>query len=74
VNQVKSPDMGLLLITHYENFLKYITPDFVHVLWRGRIVTSGGRELVDRLLEEGYDPLFAELGLNVEEGAVTAGV
>ncbi len=64
--------MGLLLITHYENFLKHITPDFVHVLWRGRIVTSGGRELVDRLLEEGYDPLFAELGLREAE-AVPAG-
>ncbi|HZR98589.1 MAG TPA: Fe-S cluster assembly ATPase SufC [Chloroflexota bacterium] len=74
VNQVKGPDMGLLLITHYENFLKHITPDFVHVLWRGRIVTSGGRELVDRLLEEGYDPLFAELGLKAEQGAVAAGV
>jgi Fe-S cluster assembly ATP-binding protein len=70
VRQVIGPDMGILLITHYENFLKHLTPDYVHVLWKGRIVTSGGRELVDRLLEEGYDPLFAELGLAERAGVV----
>jgi Fe-S cluster assembly ATP-binding protein len=63
VQQVTGPDNALLLITHYENFLKHITPDFVHVLYRGKVVKSGGRELTDRLLEEGYDPLMAELGL-----------
>jgi Fe-S cluster assembly ATP-binding protein len=72
VKQVLSPDMGVLLITHYENFLKHITPDYVHVLYRGRIVTSGGRELADRLQAEGYDPLLAELGL-VEGTAAAAG-
>ncbi len=66
VKQVMHPEMGMLLITHYETFLKYITPDRVHVLWRGRIVTSGGQELVDRLQEEGYAPLLAELGLTEE--------
>jgi Fe-S cluster assembly ATP-binding protein len=70
VRQITGPDNAMLLITHYENFLKHITPDFVHVLWRGRIATSGGRELVDRLLEEGYDPLLAELGLVEAAGAV----
>ena len=71
VNQVVNPEMGVLLITHYENFLKHIQPDFVHVLYRGRIAQSGGRELADRLQDEGYDPLLAELGLT--EGAA-AGV
>ena len=73
VKQVVGPEMGVLLITHYEAFLKYITPDYVHVLWRGRIVTSGGQELVDRLLEEGYEPLFAELGVGEGADAVAAG-
>jgi Fe-S cluster assembly ATP-binding protein len=73
VNQVVGPDMSVLLITHYENFLKHIRPDYVHVLWKGRIVTSGGRDLVDRLQDEGYDPLFAELGLREEAGAATGG-
>jgi Fe-S cluster assembly ATP-binding protein len=72
VNQVVGPDMSVLLITHYETFLKHITPDYVHVLSKGRIVTSGGRELVDRLQDEGYDPLFAELGLADEAEPVAA--
>jgi Fe-S cluster assembly ATP-binding protein len=71
VKQVMSPEMGMLLITHYETFLKYITPDRVHVLWRGRIVTSGGQELVDRLQEQGYVPLLAELGLTEEAVAAS---
>jgi Fe-S cluster assembly ATP-binding protein len=71
VKQVMHPEMGMLLITHYETFLKYITPDRVHVLWRGRIVTSGGQELVDRLQEEGYAPLLAELGLTEEAVAAS---
>ena len=73
VNRVVGPDMSVLLITHYETFLKHITPDYVHVLSKGRIVTSGGRELVDRLQDEGYDPLFAELGLADEAEADAAG-
>ncbi|MBX5490985.1 MAG: Fe-S cluster assembly ATPase SufC [Chloroflexi bacterium] len=73
VKQVLGPDMGVLLITHYENFLKHITPDFVHVLYRGRIVKSGGRELADRLQEEGYDPLLAELGLVAGTAAAAGG-
>jgi Fe-S cluster assembly ATP-binding protein len=72
VNQVIGPDMGVLLITHYENFLNHIKPDYVHVLYRGRIVQSGGRELSDRLQDEGYDPLLVELGL-VESAAAAAG-
>jgi Fe-S cluster assembly ATP-binding protein len=47
-------DVGVLLITHYTRILKYIKPDFVHVFVAGRIVDEGGRELADRLEDEGY--------------------
>jgi Fe-S cluster assembly ATP-binding protein len=47
--------LGILLITHYTRILRYITPDFVHVFVAGRIAEQGGRELADRLEEEGYD-------------------
>jgi Fe-S cluster assembly ATP-binding protein len=60
VNQAhaEQPDMGLLVITHYQRILNYIQPDHVHVLVRGRIVESGGKELVARLETEGYDPIL----------------
>jgi Fe-S cluster assembly ATP-binding protein len=48
-------DRGVLLITHYTRILRYITPDFVHVFVAGRIAEQGGRELADRLEDEGYD-------------------
>ena len=44
VNAQLSPDLGVLLITHYQRLLNYITPDFVHVLAAGRIIASGGKE------------------------------
>jgi Fe-S cluster assembly ATP-binding protein len=47
--------VGILLITHYTRILRYITPDFVHVFVAGRVAEEGGRELADRLEEEGYD-------------------
>jgi Fe-S cluster assembly ATP-binding protein len=72
VKRVIGPDMSILLITHYENFLRHITPDFVHVLSRGRVVASGGRELADRLQEEGFESLFAELGIRDEVEAAAA--
>jgi Fe-S cluster assembly ATP-binding protein len=49
------PELGVLLITHYQRILDYLTPDRVHVLLDGRIVQSGGPELARRLEEEGYD-------------------
>jgi Fe-S cluster assembly ATP-binding protein len=49
------PELGVLLITHYQRILDYLTPDRVHVLLDGRIVESGGPELARRLEEEGYD-------------------
>jgi Fe-S cluster assembly ATP-binding protein len=66
VNAMLNPDMGVLLITHYQRLLNYITPDFVHVLAAGRIVTSGGKDLALRLEEEGYGPILREAGLQVD--------
>ena len=66
VNAQLNPDLGVLLITHYQRMLNYITPDSVHVLAHGRIVASGGRELALRLEEEGYAPILRESGLDIE--------
>ena len=56
VNRAKEgTDVGVLLITHYTRILRYIKPDFVHVFVDGRIVEEGGKELADRLEDEGYD-------------------
>jgi len=63
VNEMRSPDMGVLVITHYQRLLNYIKPDFVHVMMQGRIVRSGGAELVERLESEGYDWIKEELGI-----------
>ena len=63
VNAMLSPDIGVLLITHYQRLLNYITPDVVHVLADGQIVTSGGKDLALRLEEEGYGPILRENGM-----------
>ena len=55
VNQLQSPDKAIILVTHYQRILNYITPDYVHILLEGRIVRSGGRELAIELEEKGYD-------------------
>ncbi|HEY2048766.1 MAG TPA: Fe-S cluster assembly ATPase SufC [Caulobacteraceae bacterium] len=55
VNALRSPDRGMLIITHYQRLLDYIRPDRVHVLAGGRIVASGGPELAHQLEAEGYD-------------------
>jgi Fe-S cluster assembly ATP-binding protein len=55
INALRNPDMGVLLITHYQRMLNYIVPDQVHVLYRGRIVRSGGKELAEELEARGYD-------------------
>ncbi len=65
VNAMLNPDMGVLLITHYQRLLNYIKPDYVHVLAAGRIVTSGGKDLALRLEEEGYGPILRENGLDI---------
>ncbi len=55
INTISNNDQGILVITHYQRILNYITPDFVHVMLNGRIVESGGPELALRLEEEGYE-------------------
>ena len=63
VNAQLNPELGVLLITHYQRILNYITPDVVHVLAQGQIVASGGRDLAVRLEEEGYAPILREAGI-----------
>ena len=65
VNAMLNPDLGVLLITHYQRLLNYIKPDYVHVLAEGRIVKSGRKELALQLEEEGYGPILREAGLDV---------
>jgi Fe-S cluster assembly ATP-binding protein len=55
VNSLRGPDIGILLITHYQRLLDYIVPDHVHVMVQGRIIRSGGKELAYELEEKGYD-------------------
>jgi Fe-S cluster assembly ATP-binding protein len=55
VNIFRGPNVGILLITHYQRLLNYIIPDFVHVMFNGRIVRSGGKELALELESKGYD-------------------
>ena len=63
VNAMLNPNLGVLLITHYQRLLNYITPDVVHVLAQGRIVKSGGKDLALRLEEQGYGPILRDAGL-----------
>ncbi len=63
VNAQLSPDLGVLVITHYQRLLNHIKPDVVHVLAQGRIITSGGRDLALRLEQEGYAPILRAAGM-----------
>jgi Fe-S cluster assembly ATP-binding protein len=65
VNTLVGPDMGALLITHYQRILNYIEPDYVHVFMGGKIVAEGGKELAARLEAEGYEA-FAPAGVGGE--------
>jgi len=67
VNKLANPEVGILLITHYQRLLNYIRPGVVHVLMGGRVVTSGGFELAERLEAEGYAGLAKEIGLAEED-------
>jgi Fe-S cluster assembly ATP-binding protein len=69
INTLRGPDRGILLITHYQRILNYVTPDHVHVLYRGRIVRSGGRELASELEEKGYD--WITNAIDAEEGVLS---
>lgn len=61
VNTLRSPDVGMLVITHYQRLLEYIKPDVVHVMAAGRIVKSGGPELALELEADGYDKYVSEV-------------
>ena len=63
VYNMVSPEFGCLLITHYERLLDYIKPDFVHIMINGRIVKTGGSELISKIDAEGYDWVKEELGI-----------
>src|SRR5690606_36997356 len=58
VEALRTPEIGVLIITHYQRILNYITPDFVHVLVNGRIVRSGDADLAKRIENDGYDPIL----------------
>ena len=62
VNRLRTPDNAVVLVTHYQRLLNYVVPDYVHVLYRGRIVRSGGKELALELEEKGYDWIKEEAG------------
>jgi Fe-S cluster assembly ATP-binding protein len=62
VDALRTPDNAMILVTHYQRLLNYITPDYVHVLFNGRIVKSGGKELALALEAKGYDWIRDEVG------------
>lgn len=62
VAKLKRPDNSTIVITHYQRLLDYIVPDYVHVLYHGRIIYSAGKELAQELEERGYDWLIREYG------------
>ena len=61
VNAMLNPNLGILLITHYQRLLNHIVPDYVHVMDQGRIVKTGGKELALELEERGYEGIEAEV-------------
>ena len=69
VNSMRGPDIGILVITHYQRLLEYIVPDHVHVMVQGKIVRSGGKELALELEERGYES-YETIAEEVGEPAV----
>jgi Fe-S cluster assembly ATP-binding protein len=63
VEGMRSPDLGVLIITHYSRILRYLTPDMIHVMIDGEVVESGGNELADELEAGGYEALRERLGI-----------
>lgn len=63
VEAMRSPDVGILMITHYSRILRYLSPDRIHIMLDGRIVESGGPELADELEAGGYDAVRQRLGI-----------
>ena len=66
VNAQRGANLGTLVITHYQRLLNYIVPDYVHIMLKGRIVTSGGKDLALTLEEQGYDWVEQQFGEKVE--------
>lgn len=66
VNRMRSPDFGSLIITHYQRILDHIRPDYVHIMYNGKIVSSGGHELVESLEANGYEWVRKEFGIEQE--------
>jgi len=64
VNSMLNPNFGALIITHYQRILSYVTPDRIHIMVKGRIVKSGGKELAHELEAKGYDEIIKEAELN----------
>jgi len=69
VKELVGPEMGALVITHYQRILDYITPDHVHVFVDGRIVKSGGADLAKELEADGYDPFISETPIPTAVGS-----
>ena len=68
IEGMRSPDLGVLMITHYSRILRYVTPDRIHVMIDGRIVDSGGSELAEELESGGYEGLRQRLGIEKASG------
>jgi Fe-S cluster assembly ATP-binding protein len=68
LDKLRGPHVGMLIITHYQRILNYITPAHVHVMMGGRIVRSGGAELAHELEEKGYEGIRQELGVEADAG------
>ena len=66
VSSMVNENFGCLLITHYQRLLDYIKPDFVHIMINGKIVKTGGKELIEKIDREGYDWVKKELGIEIE--------
>jgi len=62
VNKLVGPKLGVIVITHYEQFLNYIRPEFVHIMYQGRIVERGGFDLAESIQERGYDWIAEKYG------------
>ncbi|MCH7902201.1 Fe-S cluster assembly ATPase SufC [archaeon] len=67
VDRMRSKDFGAIVITHYKRILNYLKPDFVHIMYDGKIVKSGGIELADELEEKGYSGMLKEAGVKMLE-------
>lgn len=63
-----SPDFGCILITHYQRILDYIKPTHVHIMINGKIVLSGGSDLIEKIDQSGYEWVKEELGIDFEVG------